>query len=268
MNRRCDNSIPSDTMIRMKPRVHGKGSPAFTLIECVTILTSVAVLLVCASTALANNRARSDRAVCANNLFRIGSAFRAWATDHGDVYPWLLPAASGGSKYFSQTWGHFQVVSAELRSPAILVCPADSFRASRAASNFNGNQTGSVTPFWTTTDRFALVYPTHQNNSVSYVLSLHASADSRTAILAMDRHLTGWTANQACSFMNQNIANAIGQNPAAAGLVVWTNAIHGANTGNSVLSDGSVRLLSNKSWQQEVINDNGVDGPIAHFLPP
>ena len=77
---------------------------------------------------------RSSRLGCDNNLKQIGLAFRTWAIDNGDQFPFNVSTNAGGTMEFCATGAdgfdsnaalHFQVMSNELSTPRILVCPKD-----------------------------------------------------------------------------------------------------------------------------------------------
>lgn len=75
-----------------------------------------------------------NRIRCINNLKEIGLAFRIWEGDNNDKYPFNVRIASGGTMELCdrQTDGfdknavfHFQVMSNELSTTKVLVCPSD-----------------------------------------------------------------------------------------------------------------------------------------------
>jgi len=76
-------------------------------------------------------QARAERIQCVNNLKQVGLAFRIWAGDHRDKFPTSLV-----------------VMSNELSTPKILVCPSDSARQQQYASlrfgEFQDNMTSYV----------------------------------------------------------------------------------------------------------------------------
>jgi hypothetical protein len=105
------------------------------------ILLAVAGLLVTGWVLyLGRNRDRdvdepvAQRITCVNNLKQIGLAFRTWAIDHDGSYPFNLSTNAGGTMEFcargndgfdSHAATHFEVMSNELATPQILVCPQD-----------------------------------------------------------------------------------------------------------------------------------------------
>ena len=92
---------------------------------------------------LAQTKAKAQRISCVNNLKQVGVSFRLWSGDNGDRYPFNVPAKEGGTLEFcardaegfdSNGWRHFQILSNELYTPIVLVCPAD--RSKSVAPDF------------------------------------------------------------------------------------------------------------------------------------
>jgi hypothetical protein len=88
---------------------------------------------------LAEARERAQSISCINNMKQVGLAFRVYATGHGDRFPFNVPSQEGGIMELSGTGAEgfdrdaariFQVLSNELGSPKVLVCPADSSKTS------------------------------------------------------------------------------------------------------------------------------------------
>src|SRR5439155_13887112 len=91
---------------------------------------TVALLAILALPVLAVNRTRSEQVVCASNLRQVGHAFHLWANDHGDLTPWLTPTSQGGTYLTpnalkNEPYYQIGVMSNELVTPKILVCPSD-----------------------------------------------------------------------------------------------------------------------------------------------
>ena len=89
----------------------------------------------------ASNKAEAQRKMCINQMKQIGLAFRVWASDNHDQYPFNVPKKQGGTLewcsidadgFDRNAWHHFLVLSNELSTPRILVCPADSSKKSAA----------------------------------------------------------------------------------------------------------------------------------------
>lgn len=100
--------------------------------------------------ALKEATTKADEIACVNNLKQIGLAFALWAVDHDDKFPFNVKTNAGGTlelcardeRGFEENAApHFLVMTNELFSPKILVCPADPARqpatnwASLTASN-------------------------------------------------------------------------------------------------------------------------------------
>jgi hypothetical protein len=80
---------------------------------------------------------------CVNNLKQIGLTLKQWSLDHADQYPFRVPTNAGGTKEFcalgsddfdSNAAMHFLVMSNELNTPLILLCPKD--HSKQAAHDF------------------------------------------------------------------------------------------------------------------------------------
>lgn len=115
---------------------------------------------------IAKQRARGCRISCANNPKQISIAYLVWSTDNGGHPPSKVPVSQGGAMEDVERGSsvrYFQVMSNELGTPKILVCPEDSAR--RTATNFSSLQmrnisyfiapdaVGAVSKLWLTGDR-------------------------------------------------------------------------------------------------------------------
>lgn len=85
--------------------------------------------------ALSQAKGRAQEINCRNNMKQIGLALRTWAIDHEDQFPFNVSTNKGGTLeicargqdgFDRNAAFHFQVMSNELSTPKILVCPADS----------------------------------------------------------------------------------------------------------------------------------------------
>jgi hypothetical protein len=101
--------------------------------------------------ALARAKDKAQRIQCANNMKQIGLAFRVWAIDHDGNYPFNVSTNKGGTMELSapgidgldsNSARIFQVMSNELSTPKVLICPADSKR--QPALDFQSLQPANV----------------------------------------------------------------------------------------------------------------------------
>jgi hypothetical protein len=101
--------------------------------------------------ALAKAKAKAQSISCVNNMKQLGLAFRIWAGDNNDLFPFNVSNGKGGTLelcerggdgYDRSAYRHFQVMSNELNTPKILICPADSSK--QPASNFAELQSWNV----------------------------------------------------------------------------------------------------------------------------
>lgn len=85
-------------------------------------------------TAVANLKGQSEEIVCGNNLKQIGLAFRIWAIDNDDKFPFQVSTNRGGTLeccdrrpdgFEKNPVPQYQGIAQELMFPAILHCPAD-----------------------------------------------------------------------------------------------------------------------------------------------
>jgi hypothetical protein len=94
----------------------------------------------------------AQRISCVNNLKQTGLAFRTWALDHDGQYSFNVSTNAGGTMEFCARGNdgfdrhaatHFEVMSNELSTPRILVCPQD--KSKHATVDFHGIRPENVT---------------------------------------------------------------------------------------------------------------------------
>jgi prepilin-type processing-associated H-X9-DG protein len=183
----------------------------FTFVMLLVVVAVLALLAAMLLPALAAAKRKAQSINCINNLKQSCLAFRIWEGDNNDKYPMAVPMAAGGTKECNtgaDTFRHYLVMSNELSTPKILICPQDT---RTAAYNF---------------DRL-------ENQNVSYFVDLDANEENPQMFLDGDRNLTADNEPE-----NGILKLVPGQR------VSWTETIH-INKGNIGLADGSVQQLSN-----------------------
>jgi hypothetical protein len=113
----------------MKLRFSHQQNRALTRTDVVVVVFILAIAVFFLLPAIfigPHGSARRD--FCISNLKQIGIAYRIWEGDHGDNYPMSVPVINGGAMELVATGNVaacFQVMSNELSTPKILICPQD-----------------------------------------------------------------------------------------------------------------------------------------------
>lgn len=236
-----------------------KAELAFTLIELVVVVAILTLLIAVLLPAHAATRADVARITCVNNLKQIGLAFRTWSEAHQNRYPMRVPNAEGGAANAvphagvtaPNTWQFFQVLSNQLGTPKVVVCPADE---RNPRTNFFSVTTGTQFPDF------------YQNTAVSYFVGVDADQSRPQMFLSGDRNIgTGPVNPNAYGYSpttTSGLAVSVGTNSATA---QWTTKMHQAQ-GNVVLTDGSVQQLSSDRLR-EALSRTGDSSPAKYPGP-
>lgn len=197
----------------MKPHCSNRRNRALTLMEIVVVIASLLVVVAILLPLLSKSTRRSSRIGCVNNLKQIGLAYRIWAGDNGNKYPMAVSVINGGvMEILSQNaWMTYLVMSNELSTPKILICPVDTERQT-AATNFSSG----------------LKY------KISYFIGLDASPSDPEVLLSGDDNFAVGGVP-----VKPGLLDLASNAP-----ITWTAARHHF-AGNVALGDGSVQQMSN-----------------------
>ena len=236
---------------------HSDNRCGFSRWELLVVLAVLALLTALLLPALFPVERKAHRINCVNNLKQIGTAVRLWAGDNGDRTPDRVPLNEGGVADTNATkapawaaWRFFQVMSNELNTPKLVLCPEDRARSAAGPvySDFQSDGQGG---------RFG-------NLALSYFVGCGTTEDRPQMLLSGDRNIYGpiTEPNSNDGYGNSPTNGSgscvvFGANRPTRGplRVGWTTRTH-RNQGNVVFADGSVQQLTSRKLV-EAINNTG-----------
>ena len=238
---------------------------AFTLTEVIVILFVICVLAALYLPGLSRATARAPRIQCVNNLKEIGTAYRLWAGDHGDLCPAQQPKTNGGwndlltnAEQGPNCWTNYALMANELGlAPKLLVCPDDE---RRPATDF---VTNNAPP-----ERGHSYFK--DNSTLSYFVGVSANDNYPQSIQGGDRNLgVGIRPDRDYGYSPKSGRGNDVAIPIS-GPVSWSLKMHSAgNTagaGNILLGDGSSQQVSSASFNRNWLRnaDPTTNWPAGH----
>ena len=213
----------------MKPRWQKQRNRALTIFEVLWVIAGLIILAMVILPMLAERRRLYARINCVSNLKQVNLSFRIWEGDNNNKYPMAVSVTNGGAMEqiaMGDVTDCYRVMSNELSTPKILICPMD--RKHIAATN------------WTTD---------FNNSHISYFLNPDASEAFPQEIMSGDDNLAidGVPVKSGWLLLPGNAA------------ISWTAERHGG-AGNLSFADGSVAEVSASGLQNAlVLATNGTD---------
>jgi prepilin-type processing-associated H-X9-DG protein len=199
------------------------------------ILAALAVVAAVLLPLLARPKRHPPGLRCFNNLRQVGLAYQQWANDNRNKFPAQVPIAEGGAMEWVQigfAYGSYLVMSNELNTPKLLICPEDP----------NPNRIVATTFARTETNIPSYGIPLTNNCNVSYFVGVDANVARPTRLLSGDANFL------------------VNDSPPDAGMlllrtnsrVAWQKEMH-LQKANFVFADGSVQSLKSRKFQEALV---------------
>ncbi len=188
---------------------------AFTLVELICIVAALAIAAIVILPFFAKSKSHPPRIRCINNLKNVGLAYRIFATDNSEKFPFQVSTNDGGSRELSSDIVfQFRTISNELSTPKLLVCRIS---AKESATN------------WTTLTK----------SNISYFIGVSATQLNPNSILGGD---------EGFSLKNSIPTNALVR-VTSNDKPQYPKQFHSDGDGANILfADGTVQTVKNSQW--------------------
>jgi prepilin-type N-terminal cleavage/methylation domain-containing protein/prepilin-type processing-associated H-X9-DG protein len=195
----------------------GISTRGMTLIETICVVAVLVVLTGFILPLISTSHRHVGWIKCVNNLKNVGLSYRIYASDNQDRFPFQVSTNAGGTlELRNDVFAQFRILSNELSTPKILLCPR-MYRAASEATNWS-----DLNP-----------------SNVSYYVGLTASESNTNSILSGD---TGFNINQQAPNSGLNQIRS-------ADVIAYPKNFHdGTGRANVLRADGSVLRPNNKEW--------------------
>lgn len=227
----------------MRIRFSRQTNQGLTLFEAIIVMGIIIILgTILLLPALSGPRHRCGYS-CTNNLKQLGLAYKIWAGDNNDKFPMEISTASGGAKEWMQTadaWMTYLVMSNELSTPKILLCPQDSPRG-KAATNWNDDL----------------------KNKISYFIGIDATNVSTQMILSGDGSFLLDQSSVKPGLLSVTTSTQLQwdgeRHPAGArSKPTWLTKPKKTGIGYLLLTDGSVQAATDNDLNYSYLNHTGL----------
>ena len=196
-------------------RQSNRTDSGMSLTEVCVVVVVIGLLGLILLPVLAVTKKKSNKIGCVSDLKQVGLSYRMWSNDNNERYPMQVSVTNDGSMELAikgDVVRTFQVMSNELSTPKLLICPNDM-------------------------NTYATNFATLAKSNISYFVGINAVETNVQSILSGDRNLV--IDDQAVKSGLVRVWNS--------SRVAWaTTTIH-KGYGNIGLADGSVQPTTCKS---------------------
>lgn len=232
----------------MKLRFQTQQNQGLTFIDVVIVIGLMIVLMVVIMPILARQRRPIQAINCVSNLKQVDLSFRIWEGDNNNEYPMGLSVTNGGAREWVATnnlAACYRLMSNELSTPKILICPADT----KVVESTNG------------------FGPGFGNNNISYFLNVDVTNEDHPSMVMIgddNFQINGALVNSGLLTFRTNAP------------VLWGPGRHGddphrhfwtpppkAFVGNLGFADGSVEELSDAGLHGALIDSGFATNRLA-----